>query len=308
MPDLKRRQFLASSVASLAGLLVDACSTGSAGVTSTRRSATPTPRDVADNTPLVDLERHYGARLGVFAVDTASGRSVRHRENDSFALCSIFKTYAVAAVLRAHPLRGGDLSRTIHFSAADIVANSPVTSTRVATGTTVAELCDAAITHSDNTAGSQLLKLLGGPAAITQFARSLGDQSTRLDRWEPDLNSATRGDLRDTTTPLAIATGYRALLLGDALPAPERAQLKTWLIANTTGTARLRAGLPSSWTTADKTGAGRFATLNDVAITWPGAGGPLVMAVLSDRPEETATAADSLLAETARAVVSALTG
>src|SRR5262245_6497043 len=170
MPVLRRREFLAVSAASLTGLLANACSTDSDGASPPGRSATParqdrpaTPaqQDVADDAPLADLESRYGARLGVFAIDTASGRSVRHRENESFALCSTFKTYAVAATLRAHPLSSGDLSRTIRFSAADIVANSPVTSTRVSTGMTVAELCDAAITRSDNTAGNQLLKLLG---------------------------------------------------------------------------------------------------------------------------------------------------
>lgn len=309
MSYLRRRQILGTFCTGIAGLLVGACSSGPSGVPTPGSSATPIPEgseDIADNATLADLERRYGARLGVFAINTATGRSIRHRENESFALCSTFKTYAAAAVLRSHPLSSGDLSRSIYFTDADVVVNSPVTSTRIATGMTIAELCEAAITRSDNTAGNQLLDLLGGPAAITQFARSIGDQATRLDRWEPDLNSAARGDARDTTTPTAIATGYRALLLGDALPPPEQAQLKTWLVANTTGTARIRAGLPHDWVTGDKTGVGRYATLNDVAVTWPDSTSPWVIAVLSDKPEEAATTDNALLAETAKAVVAAL--
>ena len=163
-------------------------------------------------------------------------------------MCSTFKFLAVAFVL-ARVDRGEErLDRRITFTEQDLVTYSPVTKERVgATGMTIAELCDAAITVSDNAAGNLLLASFGGPPALTAYARSLGDEVTRLDRIETDLNEATPGDPRDTTTPTAMAENVRRLVVGDALSAPSRERLKALLIANKTGDARLRAGFPKTW-------------------------------------------------------------
>lgn len=257
--------------------------------------------------PLVDLESRYGVRLGVSATNVHTGRTVSYRDGERFALLSTFKTYAVAAVLHEHPIGSGYLDTAITYTAADLVANSPVTSTRVATGMTVAELCEAAITRGDNTAGNLLLEELGGPAGVTDFARTVRDPRTRLDRWETELNTAIPGDPRDTTTPAAIAGAYRSFVLGDALGEPERARLTAWLLATTTGGERIRAGVPSDWKTADKTGSGDYGSANDVAITWTPSGEPIVIAVLSTKTTQNAEYDNALLADTARAVAQALT-
>ena len=144
---------------------------------------------------------------------------------------------------------------------------------------TLAELCEAAMTRSDNTAGNLILRSLGGPAFATAFARSLGDKMTRLDRWETDLNEATPGDPRDTTTPSAMAPLLRKLLLEKQLSRKSREQLIAWLVANTTGDARLRAGLPSDRRIADKTGTGERGTANDIAAIWPPQRKPFVVSV-----------------------------
>jgi beta-lactamase class A len=109
---------------------------------------------------------------------------------------------------------------------------------------TLAALCEATMTLSDNTAGNLVLKAIGGPAGFTAFARALGDPVTRLDRWEPGLNEARPGDPRDTTSPDAMAANLQRLALGDALSPRSRDRLVAWLVANTTGDARLRAGAP----------------------------------------------------------------
>lgn len=263
------------------------------------------PAPVSD-APLKDLETKYGARLGLVAINTATGQTLVHRQDERFPMLSTFKAYAAAALLHEHPLSSGYFAKVIKFGKADILPNSPVSSTRVATGMTVAELCEATITKSDNTAGNQILKLLGGPGAVTKFARSIGDPMTRLDRWEPDLNTAIPGDERDTTTPAAYANAYRALVLGDALAAPERDQFKKWLLATVTGGKRLRAGLPANWTTADKTGTGDYGTANDVAITWTDHGTPIVIAALSGKPAPDAKPDEALIADAAKVVAASL--
>lgn len=276
--------------------------------TATTTSTTPTTTTVApaDPAPLRELERRHGVRLGLHAVNVETGRTLAHREDERFALLSTFKTLAAAALLHEHPLASGYFETVITYTQADLVANSPVTSTRVATGMTVAELCEAAITRSDNTAGNLLLKELGGPEGLTRFLRSTGDTESRLDRWETELNTAIPGDVRDTTTPRAIANSYRELVLGDTLGKPERERLKAWLLANTTGDARIRAGLPEGWTTADKTGTGDYGSANDVAITWTEDGTPIVLSVMTTKPAQDAEVDQTVLAEAARTVAEAL--
>ncbi|BAJ31542.1 MULTISPECIES: class A beta-lactamase [Kitasatospora] len=246
---------------------------------------------------LRQLERIHGARLGVFAHDTGTGTTVHHRADERFPLCSTFKPLAVAAVLRD----GHDLAAAVHYTDRDVADSGYAPVTGRTRALTVAELCAAAIEFSDNTAANLLLRRLGGPTAVTRLCRSLGDPVTRLDRWEPDLNSAEPDRETDTTTPSALARTFARLTLGDALPQPQRARLTAWLRACTTGAHRLRAGLPPSWTLADKTGTGAHGTANDLALAWPPHRPPLVLAVLSTKPATpTATPDEPLLAATAR--------
>ncbi len=147
-----------------------------------------------------------------------------------------------------------------------MVPYSPLTGPHAGGTMPLADLCEAAVQVSDNAAGNLLLKTIGGPPAITDFARSIGDDRTRLDRWETELNSAIPGDPRDTSTPHALGTGYRNLLTGDVLAPPQRQQLEDWMRANETSS--IRAGLPEGWTTADKTGNGDYASTNDVGIAY----------------------------------------
>lgn len=181
-----------------------------------------------------------------------------------------------------------------------------MTKDHLADGMTVAELCKAAIDHSDNTAANLLLRELGGPTAVTDFCRSIGDRTTRLDRWEPELNSAEPDRVTDTTTPRAIARTYRRLALGHALPAAKREQLTTWLRGNTTSANRFRKGLPADWALADKTGSGRYGTANDVGIAWTPSGAPVVLAVLTTKPDEAAVRDESVVAGTAALLASVL--
>jgi beta-lactamase class A len=177
------------------------------------------------------------------------------------------------------------LERRIRYDAKDLVTYSPVTEKRVAAGMTLAELCDAAITLSDNTAGNLLLANLGGPQGLTAFMRTLGDQVTRLDRIETDLNEALPGDPRDTTTPAAMAADIRALLFGDALSETSRGQLRRWLVNNKTGDTRLRAGVPAGWIVGDKTGTGGHGSNNDVGVIWPPGRAPIIVtAYLTESP------------------------
>ncbi|MFC4856521.1 class A beta-lactamase [Actinophytocola glycyrrhizae] len=293
-------------LAALLGVaLVAGCSAAPAG-TASPPSRTTSASLVADPGPLREIEARYAIRLGVYAVNVHTGATLSYREDEPFAMMSTFKPYAAAALLHRHPIASDFFATVVQYTEADLVEYSPVTSARVATGMTVAQLCEAAITRSDNTAGNLLLRLLGGPAAITAFARDIKDQRTRLDRWETELNTAIPGDDRDTTTPAAIGEGYRSLVVGDVLAEPEREQLTNWLLANTTGDERIRAGLPADWRTADKTGSGAYGSANDVAVTWTPDGTPIVIAVLTTKEVEGAEYDNAALAAAAGVAAEAL--
>ncbi|RKT02451.1 beta-lactamase class A [Streptomyces sp. 3211.6] len=258
------------------------------------------------------LEREHGARLGVYALDTGTGRAVTHRADELFPMCSLFKTLAAAAVLRDLDHDGSVLARRIHYTLDDVERSGISEWTKrpenLANGLTIGELCEVSITYSDNTAANLLLRELGGPSAVTRFARSLGDRVTRLDRWEPELNSAEPERVTDTTTPRAIGRTYARLVLGDALARPDRELLTRWLCANTTSSERFRKGLPAGWRLGDKTGGGSHGTNNDVGIAWRPAGAPLVLAVLTTKPAQDADADNALVARTAALLAEAFGG
>jgi beta-lactamase class A len=266
-------------------------------------------RDIAGQ--LRVLEQEHGARLGVFAHDTGTCRTVAHRAGERFPICSVVKTVTVAAVLRDLDRDGEFLATRIRYTQEDVTAAgyAPITGEpeNLANGLTVEELCAAAISYSDNAAMNLLVRRLGGPPAVTRFCRSIGDAVTRLDRWEPDLNSAEPDRVTDTTTPQAIGRTYARLTLGRALDTGDRDRLTGWLLANTTGGNRLRAGLPAGWRVAEKTGTGAYGTTNDVGITWPPGRAPIVLAVLSTKPDAGAATDEALLAGAARLLAAHLT-
>jgi beta-lactamase class A len=225
------------------------------------------------------MEQAYNARIGLFATNLDSGKALTHRAQDSFAMCSTFKAYASARVLQLAERGELALDQRMFVDPAAIVTNSPVTEPRAGGEMTLAELCQAALQRSDNTAGNMLLHRIGGPPAITAFARSIGDDRSRLDRWEIELNSAVPGDPRDTSTPEALGGGFRSLLVGNALAVPQRRQLEDWMRANQTSS--MRAGLPPGWTSADKTGSGDFGSTNDVGIAYGPAGERILLAIMA---------------------------
>ena len=253
----------------VAGSIVAACSFGGRSFAAASEAAA--------KQRLADLERKNGGRLGVAILDTGSGRRVEHRGDERIAMCSTFKFLAVAHILARVDNKEEQLDSRVPIAESDLMPNSPLTKPHVGKSMTVAELCEAALTASDNTAANALLARSGGPAGFTSYARSLGDHVTRLDRIEPELNKVKPGDERDTTTAATMLDDLRKIILGDALLPTSRDQLTAWMVANKTGDKRLRAGLPKDWRVADKTGTSGTGIFNDIAVAWPPGRAPLVI-------------------------------
>ncbi|QJY45109.1 class A beta-lactamase [Pseudonocardia broussonetiae] len=267
----------------------------------------PTPPPSPVGAGLEQIERRFGGRLGVFALDTGSGAVVSHRGDERFLLASTGKAFIAAAVLQRAAAEPALLDRVIQYDASALIANAPVAERNLATGMTVAALGEAAITHSDNTAANLLFDLLGGPAAVTGFVRGTGDATTRFDRLEPDLNVSTGpDDERDTSTPAAVVATLRAVTLGDGLDPAGRDRLTGWLLANTTGDATIRAGAPAGWRVGDKTGTGGQGERNDIAVLYPPDRAPILLAVYTAPADPEAEPSNETVAEATRAVVAAL--
>lgn len=248
------------------------------------------------------------SRLGVCFLDTATGEFSGHRMEEHFAMCSTFKLALVAACLRDAERGRLNLEQVLAYSEADMLPWAPATRKHLASGgMSIAALAQAAQELSDGVAANLLVRHLGGPAAVTAKFRDMGDTVTRLDRYEPDLGLVLSADLRDTTSPLAMAQLVGRITTGDLLQPESRERLLLWMQNTGTGPHRLRAGLPVEWRTGNKTGTGRTEgttnKCNDVAITFPPGRPPIIIAAYFDSGEYTAQVErrhEAVLAEVGR--------
>lgn len=241
-----------------------------------------------DHPALAALERKEGGRLGVAMLHTGTGAIAGYRLNERFGMCSTFKMPLAGVVLRKVDEGRLRLDQWVPYAQADMVSHAPVTGQHLKDGgMTVGALARATQTTSDNPAANLLLRLLGGPAEMTAALRALGDAETRLDRLEPQMNLVPQGELRDTTTPLAMAQTMAKMITKGWLSPSSTQLLIEWMVATETGNKRLRAGFPAGWRSGDKTGTamadGMVDKYNDTAVAWaPGQTAPLIVTAYYD--------------------------
>jgi beta-lactamase class A len=254
------------------------------------------------------IEDRVGGRIGVYAIDTGSRRTIGHRQGERFAMASTFKLLLAAAILKLSQ-DCLSLNAPIYYTQSDLITYSPVTEPAIdaATGMgalTIEQLSAAIVTVSDNTAANLLFIPAFGPEGLTHFLRSHGDSVTRMDRREPELNENRQGDERDTTTPQAMARNVeRFLTTDDVLDMDSREHLAGWLVDCSTGRDRLRAGFPQGWRVGDKTGTGGNGAFNDVAIAFPPSRKPIIIACYLSESAQTNDLKAAAQAEIARITV-----
>lgn len=255
---------------------------------------------------LKELEARSGGRLGVAVLNTASGEIAGNRLDERFAMCSTFKALAIAFTLARVDRGEEQLGRRIFFTKRDLVMPFKATKPHLAEGMTIEQLCEAAAIVSDSTAANLLLAGFGGPAALTAYLRSLGDQVTRLDKIELDLNVVRPGETHDTTSPRAMVGTLRRVMLGDALSASSRTRLTNWLIDSRDAAARrLRVGLPEGWRIANKPGTWEGISTNDIGVVFPPGRAPIVVAAYLGEAPGPIKQQEAILADVARIVAEA---
>lgn len=250
------------------------------------------------------IENDFAGRLGVSALNTQTGGVIQYRANEKFPFCSTFKLILVAAILNYDS--DELMAKRILVRQNELVSWSPITEKQVGADLSVEELCVAAIQYSDNTATNLLLRELGGPDVLNSFARSMGDNSFSLNRWEPELNSAISGDERDTTTPHAMLQSIRELVLGNVLVPARSEQLNNWLLSSATSTEGIRAGVPVGWQVASKTGSGSYGTTNEIAVLWPEKANPIILTIYFTQFEREAKNNRAVITELTRFVTEVL--
>lgn len=251
-------------------------------------------------------EQALKARIGIAVIDTATESVASYRGHERFPLNSTHKALLCGALLSEQDQGKLRLTERTQFDRAALVAYSPVTEKFVAPADmSWQQLCQAAIAYSDNTAANLIAKKLGGPAAVTRFFADLGDKVTRLDRFEPELNSAIPGDMRDTTTPVAVSETLQKLTLGEALTPASRAQLAQWMRDDQVAGALLRSALPAGWSIADKTGAGEYGSRSIISVVWPENSKPLIIAIYITQTEATLAQSNAAIARIGKAIFAA---
>lgn len=258
--------------------------------------------------PFEELERRAGGRLGVCLYEPFSGTLSGCRLDERFALCSTFKLPLATMILKEAEEKRVRLSDRVRISKADLAPYAPVVEKHLGRGwMTVKALAEAAQTVSDNAAANLLLRKIGGPEGFTRRLRVIGDDETRLDRFETALNLVPAGELRDTTTPRAMAATLSTMLTGNYLTPKSRALLFGWMVATKSGARRIRAGLPADWRAGDKTGTaqadGMNDKINDIALVWPAHGRPFIVTAYYEGPsrsQNTRPGDEAVLAEAGR--------
>ena len=255
-----------------------------AAVASTTKAA---PRGASG---LKSVHKFVGGRMGVHILDSQSGRRIGYDDDARFAMASTCKVPLAAAILWQVDHGAFPPTHLLPISRDQLLPNSPVVEQQLAAGhqgMSVRDLCAAAVTYSDNTAANVLFAGMGGPAPLTAFVRSIGDEVTRFDRNETELNSNAPGDERDTTTPRAMADTMLKIFTQDVLSVASRALLIDCMTLARNGADRIRAGIPRSWLSADKPGTGANGAYNDIALVWPPDRRPILIAAYMSESKRT---------------------
>lgn len=246
---------------------------------------------------LKKLENSFDGKIGIYAINTNNNQIIAYRADERFPVQSTMKLIGVATLLKQSQTDKDLLQKKINYSENDLISWHPITGKYVKTGMTLEALAEAAMSYSDNSAINFIMRTLGGPKVVTDFAHSIGNKSFNVACYDGDLNSNPKS-IKDTATPKDMAISVQKLTLGNVLTPSQRTILLTWMRNNTTGYKRIRAGVPIGWTVAEKTGGGlgSYGIANDIGILWSPLCKPIILAIYTVQNKKSAKSRDDIVA------------
>lgn len=254
---------------------------------------------------IAKLEKSFDGKIGVYAIDTSNNQIVSYRTDERFPVQSTMKLIGVAALLKKSEHDKNLLQEKIYYTQDDLIPWHPITGKYVNGGMTFEALAEAAMSYSDNCAINLIEKKLGGPKSVTDFAHYIGDEKFNVEHYDGNLNANPK-NIQDTSTPKNMAINVQKLLLGNILTQTQQRKLMTWMINNTTGYKRIRAGVPIGWVVAEKTGGGlggHYGIANDIGILWSPLCKPIVLSIYTVRNKQDAKSQDDIVASTTKIVL-----
>jgi beta-lactamase class A len=232
--------------------------------------------DTALTQQIAQLAADDRGRIGVAAIDLTTGKVVSVLGNQRFPLASTSKI-AIAATF----LAGVDQGKW----SLDDSYPMMITSTRQGRTMSARDLIELAITRSDNQAADGLLRVVGGPDAVNDWVHRAGIRDFSLDRdiytlvhEDGAIDPAHQVDMRDSASPLAMATLLKGLYDGRWLSASSRNVLLGAMGRCRTGPQRIPGQLPDGVNVAHKTGT-LYDTSSDVGIVTGPEGHAIAMAI-----------------------------
>jgi len=251
---------------------------------------------------LARLEKEFDGKIGIYAINTGNNQVIAYRANDRFPVQSTFKLIGVSALLKESDKKSDLLNEVIHYTKNDLLVWHPITGRHVKDGMTLEALSEAAMSYSDNTAINLIMKKLGGPENVTNFARSIGNNSFNITHYERDLNSDL-SNKQDTSTPMDMATSVNKLLYSNILSTNSKSKLITWMKNNTTAYKRIRSGAPIGWVVAEKSGSGDYGVANDIGVVWSATCKPIIIAIFTVADKKEAKYRDDIVASSTSIVL-----
>ena len=289
---------------------------------------------------IIRAAKAAGGTVGVSAVHIESGRRLSLHASERFPMASTYKVPIAVQLLTRVDQGEVSLDRMIELKPSDLHPGGGILTTllnKPGVSLSVQNLLELMLLISDNSATDLLLRLAGGPEAVTACMRGLGIRDMEINRptihliadsagyalppekeWTPELfkkldeptppesrKAASQkfdADPRDTSTPEAMVMLLERIFRGDLLKRESGALLLDMMKRCRTGKARLKGILPAETVVAHKTGTIGGIT-NDVGIiTLPDDAGHIAIAVFVKSSEKEIQERERAIAQIARAV------
>ena len=136
-----------------------------------------------------------GGKLGVSAVAVKTGERVAYHGGDRFPMASTYKVPIAITVLDRVDHGTLKLSQEVPIDPFNLSPGSAelATEPEVDKASSVEKLIELMIRNSDNTATDHLLRLVGGPAAVTKHVRAMGVTDLDVNRPTAEIVAASWG-------------------------------------------------------------------------------------------------------------------